>query len=144
MAFCGIARREVNSNLNPYESLRHQAAPSTPTDPHRLAFFLTNFIAAVAMTFICITAMAESVAGDGSPFAFLGGLFCVGPAVLFAIGEWFLFVRKREKLRRPLGFACGAVAAFTAFGFVANVFEAMRPRANVIIPPVPLPCGCFG
>lgn len=112
-------------NVNPYESPREATTVSRVTSRLDLIFFLLNFFCCIAFIFIGTGSMVESYFGSGSPFGMLGGPFFIVPATLFAIGEWQLFVRKREGLRRPLGFGCGIIGAFWAFGFVANVLEGL-------------------
>jgi hypothetical protein len=93
--------------------------------PWRPVFFAVNFAGAIAFIMACVVAVGETFGGGGSPFAFLGGLCFVGPALAFAIAEWLLYVRNMRKLERPLGVACGGVAALAVFAFVSNTGEAI-------------------
>jgi len=122
---------------NPYESPRAANTPSQPGKGLDLNFFLINFAASVAFVLLCFVAVAEAFAGSGSPYSFFGGVIFSGPAAVVALGEWLLYMRMREDLKRPLGAVCGAVAAFTAFGFVANVFEALTDKLSPDAPPDP-------
>jgi hypothetical protein len=120
----------VDDELNPYESPCQPSAASSRTDELRLLFFIVNFGAATILSIICVVAVAESLAGDGSPFSLIGGVCLIVPAAAVAVGEWLLFIGKRESLKRPLGFGCGAVGAFTAFGLVANIIEALTKTSQ--------------
>jgi len=81
----------VANEINPYES------PSTATDQlpvglsPSLFFFLINFLGATCLALLLIVGIANSATDNGSPFEFLGGLCCVGPAAAMAIGEWLIF-----------------------------------------------------
>jgi hypothetical protein len=111
--------------INPYESPREAAFALAHSNKLDLVFFLVNFLCCLAFVFLGASAIVNSIFGRGSPYEFFGALTFIGPATLFAIGEWLLFVRRWDGLRRPLGVVCGAIAAFWAFAFVANVFEAL-------------------
>ena len=69
----------MEHEVNPYEAQRQLSGGSWSIDRLRLGFFIINFGAAVALGLMAIVGMAESVAGGGSPFEFLGGLCCIRP-----------------------------------------------------------------
>jgi hypothetical protein len=111
--------------VNPYESSREEPFALAQSNKLDLVFFLINFVSCLAFIFLSAVAIVGSIFGSGSPYEFFGALIFMGPAILFAIGEWLLFVRRWEGLSRPLGVICGVIAAFWTFGLVADVFEAL-------------------
>jgi len=124
---------------NPYKSPNAAVVPARHPAPSRwhLIFFTINFVAAMAWVIMCVIVVVEVSIGDGSPFALAGAICSIGPAFAFALAEWLFFTRRFDSLRRPLGFGCGAVAAFMAFGFFANVFEAFTFRRRPDAPANP-------
>lgn len=116
------------SEINPYESPRETAIALAHSSKLNLIFFLINFFCSIIFIFLGAAAIVDSLSGSFSPFGLLGGPFFIVPATMFAIGEWQLFARKREGLRRPLGVVCGAISAFWAFALAANVWEALVAR----------------
>jgi hypothetical protein len=92
--------------------------------PWRTVFFGVNFGAAALFVILCVVSMAESLVGGGSPFAFLGGVCFVWPALAFGVAEWSLHVRNARSLERPLGVVCGLVGGLAIFAFVSNAAEA--------------------
>src|SRR5262249_991149 len=123
----------MTTEINPYESPRQPSHARTHSERASLVFFLVNFGAAVTLGLFCIFALVESFTGEGSPFALLGGLFCLGPCLFIAIGEWVFLIQKHQGLGRLLGATCGAAAALSAFGFIANVSESLAARDS---PPI--------
>ena len=115
----------IRQYSNPYESPQTSGEPGPGTSSLRLIFFLVNFGMSLLFGLLFVVAFAEALAGSGSPFGLLGGLCCTGPSFALAVAEWAFFVRKREWLRRPLGYVCGAAGFFAVFAFVSNVAEAV-------------------
>jgi hypothetical protein len=68
--------------------------------------------------------VGETLVGGGSPFAFLGGVCFVWPALVFGVAEWLLHVRSVRGLEQPLGIVCGLVGGLAIFAFVSNAIEA--------------------
>jgi hypothetical protein len=77
--------------INPYESPLETSIASTQSRKLDLIFFLINSFCSIAFNFLGAAALLDSIFGSGSPFGFLGVVFFIGPATLFAIGEWLLF-----------------------------------------------------
>ena len=91
----------------------------------RPLFFSVNFAVSVVFIVSCVIAVGESLGGGGSPFALLGGVCFVWPALAVAIGEWLLYVRNVRRLERPMGVVCGLVGVLALFAFFANAGEAI-------------------
>ena len=102
--------------------------------PWRPVFFAVNVSSAVAFVGLCVVSVAEVLAGAGSGFAFLGGVCLSGPAVMFAICEWLLYVRGARSLERPLGVVCGVVGGIAIVSFVGNLGEAVAESALAGVP----------
>ena len=86
----------------------------------RHVFFLINFAGSVLFFFASVI----SILAVQTPGSFLGGLAFFVPAGAFATAEWIAWFRKRRTVERMLGWLCLALAAFAAFGVVANAAEA--------------------
>jgi hypothetical protein len=111
----------------------------------RTIFFAINFAAAIFVAIMCVVSAGEALVGGGSPFAFLGGVGLVGPAIAFGVAEWVLYVRSNRTLELPLGIVCGLIGGFAVFAFAANAAEAAvkggTPGAKFWIP---FGTACFG
>src|SRR5688572_1194455 len=92
--------------------------------PWRTVFVAINFSAAVLFVIMCLVSVGESLAGGGSPFAFVGGVCFIWPALALGVCEWFLHVRSVRSLERPLGVVCGLVGGLAIFVFISNAAEA--------------------
>lgn len=95
-----------------------------PMVPWRTVFFAVNFGTTVLFVIACVVGVCEWLVVGGSPFAFLGAVCFVGPALAFGITEWLLYVRKVRNLERPLGVVCGLVGGLAIFAFISNAAEA--------------------
>jgi hypothetical protein len=62
-----------------------------------------------------------------SPFAWPGAIVLLWPALAVAWAEWQLYLGDAYHLERRLGIFCCVLAGLVAFGFIANVSEALRP-----------------
>jgi len=102
---------------------------SMPMVPWRTVFFAVNFGTTVLFVIACVVGVGEWLVVGGSPFAFLGAVCFIGPALAFGITEWLLYVRKVRNLERPLGVVCGLVGGLAIFAFISNAAE---PRSKVV------------
>ena len=93
----------------------------------RAAFFAVNFAAGVLFCAASLLGIVQCSGGVGSFFGFLGGVIMLGPSAALAVAEWVAFYRNNRHVERVLGWAMFGLAAFTVFGIVANVCEAMLP-----------------
>ena len=87
----------------------------------RTLFFIINFTGAILFMMACVVAVGQAA----SPFSFLGGIMFFPPAATFAIAEWVAWYRRRYVLEKVLGGLCLGLCAFSAFGVVVNVGEAL-------------------
>ncbi|TWT34487.1 hypothetical protein [Blastopirellula retiformator] len=89
--------------------------------------FVVNFSVAILVLASCII----SVVVASNPFAFLGGLIVILPAVGYAALEWCCWYRRRHWLSAPLGAMNLAGALFFLFGLAANFAEMLTARDPV-------------
>lgn len=121
---------------NPYQAPAAPSAPLAPRPPWSGLFFGINFGLAALLASISVLAIPTSLAANGgSPFAFLVALILMAPALVVARGEWRLYIGRETQRERGLGILCCVLAAFVAFGFVSNVFEAAFQPRRPDLPP---------
>jgi hypothetical protein len=96
--------------------------PATTT--WRVVFFTVNLTVSLLFVAMCVGSICETLMGNGSPFALLGGICFVWPAIAFGVAEWALHVRNVRRLASPLGIACGRVGVLGLFALVSNAIEA--------------------
>lgn len=107
-----------------------EADPLHKTTTWRVVFFTVNFTMSMLWVAMCVTVIYDCLRRNGTPFAFLGGICFIWPAMAWAIAEWALHFRNARRLERPLGIFCGLVGALALFALVSNAIEAAVERSS--------------
>ena len=100
----------------------------------RFAFFLVNFLVALALTAATVAAI---ISGAQQPetqlFIALGGLLAVPALVWWAAAEWLGYRRNRPDLERQTGLCCLFLGSMLMFAAVTSLTNGPAGRAGAAV-----------